>query len=155
MWRMSFFTCLMSGIRCQVSGVTCHISGVSCQVSHVTYNSQTLRARKLKFLEKIQLLPPVTCHVSCVMCHISHVKGIFFDKVVKLFGRGLLTGLTPSSFWTKWWSLSMGLTPSSLVLLICLSCSPITFTLLLLTNLLFHRFGMSVCLMSPFHVIFF
>ena len=44
-------------------------------------HSQTIRASKLKFWEKVHLPPPVTCHVShimfhvsCVTCHMSRVK---------------------------------------------------------------------------------
>ena len=45
-----------------MSCVTCQVSGVVCQVSHVTSNSQTVRARELKFEEKFYLLNSVTCH---------------------------------------------------------------------------------------------
>ena len=63
----------MTHVRCQVSGVT-------CQVSHFTSNSQTVRARELKFWEKVHLshLSPVTCHVSRVTCHMSHFLLLFF-----------------------------------------------------------------------------
>ena len=36
--------------------------------------SQTVRARRLKFLENVHPPPHVTCHMSCVICHMSHVK---------------------------------------------------------------------------------
>ena len=65
-WHVSYVTCHMSGVRC-------HMSGVTCQVSHVTSNSQTVRARELKFWEKVCLLPPVTCYMTCIMCHMSSV----------------------------------------------------------------------------------
>ena len=49
-------------------------------------HSQTVRARELKFSEKVHLPPPVTCHVSHVTyhmshvaCHVSHVKCNFFS----------------------------------------------------------------------------
>ena len=41
-WHMSCVTCHLSHVMCQVAGVT-------CQISHVTCNSQTIRARRLKF----------------------------------------------------------------------------------------------------------
>ena len=37
------------------------------------YNSQTVRARELKFWENIHPTPCVMCHVSCVMCHMLFV----------------------------------------------------------------------------------
>ena len=49
------------------------MSVVSCQVSHVTSNSQTVRARELKFGEKIHPIKPVTCHMSHITCHVSPV----------------------------------------------------------------------------------
>ena len=42
-------------------------------VSSKHLHSQTVRARKLKFWEKVHLPPPVTCHMSHVACHMSHV----------------------------------------------------------------------------------
>ena len=65
-------TCHISHVTCHMSGVRCHTSGVPCQVLHVTSNSQTVRARELKFWEKVHL-SPVTCQMSRVRCHISHV----------------------------------------------------------------------------------
>ena len=61
----------MSHVRCQVSHVRCHMSCVTCHVSHVTSNSQTVRAKELKYLKKGS--PPPTSHVSCVMCHMSRI----------------------------------------------------------------------------------
>ena len=69
------------------------------------YNSQTIRAKELKFGVNVHLpkcvachVSHVTCHVSCVTCHVSHVMchmshvtcKIFFysDKVVRLIGGG-------------------------------------------------------------------
>ena len=98
-----------------MSIVTCQVSGVTCQVSYATYNSQTLRARELTFLENVHphQVMHVTCHMSNVMCHVScvmcQVSTIFssssnniyifnFYKVVVLVGEGLLLmGPTPSS----------------------------------------------------------
>ena len=67
-------------------------------------HSQTVRARKLTFWEKVHLLPPVTCFVSCVTCHLSCVTCNFiyfvfvFDKVVKPVDGGfVINGATPSS----------------------------------------------------------
>ena len=61
-------------------------------------NSQTVKARDLKFWKKVHLLPPVMCHVShvtcempCVTYHMSHVfiySFIFFYKGVKLVNGG-------------------------------------------------------------------
>ena len=51
----------------------CQVSGVTCQMSYVTSNSQTVRARDLKFWEKVHLLPLVTCHMSLATCHMLHV----------------------------------------------------------------------------------
>ena len=39
------------------------------EISSSNLHSQTVRARKLNFWEKVHL--PPTCHVSCVMCHMS------------------------------------------------------------------------------------
>ena len=66
-------TCHMSHGMFHVSGVMCQVSVVTFQVSHVTCNSQTVRARKLKFLENVHLPPRVTCHMPCVMCQVSRV----------------------------------------------------------------------------------
>ena len=41
-------------------------------------HSQTIRARVLKFLEKVHFTPLVTCHVSHVPCPMSHV--IFLES---------------------------------------------------------------------------
>ena len=40
------------------------------KISSNHIHSKTVRARKLKFWEKVHLPPPVICHVSHVMCHI-------------------------------------------------------------------------------------
>ena len=96
-------------------------------MSHVTCNSQTVRARELKFWEKDHLLPPVTCHFSHVRFHVSHVRChmprvtchmsgvachlkkiyivcvIFFIKCWSYLVEGLLTtGPTPSSLHSNW-----------------------------------------------------
>ena len=51
----------------------------------VTFNSQTLRARELKFRPP----PRVTCHVSCVKWHMSHLacqmKSITYFFCDKMF----------------------------------------------------------------------
>ena len=45
------------------------------------YNSQTVRARELKFGVNVHLPKCVTSHVSHVMCHMSHVTcNIFFGQ---------------------------------------------------------------------------
>ena len=84
------------------------------------HNSQTIRARELKFLENVH--PPTMCQMLHVMCHVSqvtyhvshvtsqvtHFKCHFFFFFLLLFSL------------TRWWSqsveglLSMGLTPASL-----------------------------------------
>ena len=58
-------------------------------MSHVTCNSQAIR-HKLKFGEKVHLLPPVMCHLSLIMCHVSHVIFLLslFDNVMKLVVGG-------------------------------------------------------------------
>ena len=100
-----FITPSASHDTCHISCVTCQVSGVTCRVSHVTSNSQTVRARELKFSEKVHLLPPVTCHMSCVTCnvsritsHLSLVTCNFFCFLFMLVVEGpLLMGSTPSS----------------------------------------------------------
>ena len=42
---------------------------VTCQVSDVNCNSRNVRARKLKFEKKNQLVSHVICHMSCVIGH--------------------------------------------------------------------------------------
>ena len=80
-------TCPVSGVRCLVSGVRCLVSSVRCQVSGVRWHlqSQTVRARELKFWEKVHLPPAVTCHLSCVTCH--YFFYFFFYTLVNLVGR--------------------------------------------------------------------
>ena len=46
-------------------------SFVTISLRHL--HSQTVSARELKFLEKVDLPPPVTCHMSHVTCHMSCV----------------------------------------------------------------------------------
>ena len=56
---------------------------ILCGNIYRNLHSQTVRARMLKFWEKVHLPPPVTCHhvtkspvrchVSRVICHVSHV----------------------------------------------------------------------------------
>ena len=72
-------------------------------------HSQTVRVRKLKFLENVHHHPPVTCQVSGVSCHMSGVRchilcvrcqffSLFLAKVVELVGVGsLIYWATPSS----------------------------------------------------------
>ena len=59
-------------------------------------HSQTVRARKLKFLENFHFPPCVTCHMSHVICAMSCVINklnfFFSEKVVQLDGRGSVTG---------------------------------------------------------------
>ena len=96
-------TCHMSCVTCLMSGVRCHTSGVPCQVLHVTSNSQTVRARELKFWDKVHLLQPVTSYMSYVKCHMSHVTwhlfSLFFSlslgvKVVMLVdGEAVIKGV--------------------------------------------------------------
>ena len=43
------------------------------KISSSNVHCQTVRARELKFWEKVPLLPPVRCQVSQVMCHMTHV----------------------------------------------------------------------------------
>ena len=50
------------------------------EISSEHIHSQTIRARDLKFWEKVHLPPPVMRHMSCVTCH----------KVVKLVGGGFV-----------------------------------------------------------------
>ena len=79
------------------------------EISSVHLHSQTVRARKLKFLEKVHLSPPVMCKVSHVMCHVSHVTShvshfwfFFVYKEVELVGGGsVINGAYPSSFLYK------------------------------------------------------
>ena len=97
--------CHVTHVICHVSHVSCHVSGVICQVSHVTSNSQTVRARELKFWEKVHLLhplSPVTCHMSHVKCQTLHVtcqmSHVIFFKRWRYLVEGLfLMGPTPSS----------------------------------------------------------
>ena len=73
-------------------------------------HSQTVRARELKFGEKVHLSIPVMCqvsHVTCHMsrvtccvspitCHMSSVRFFFLDKVVKLVrGGSVINGAYP------------------------------------------------------------
>ena len=58
--------CYVTYVMCHMSHVMCHVSVVTCQVKNFTCNSQTVRAREVKFSEKVHLLPPVTCQVSYV-----------------------------------------------------------------------------------------
>ena len=82
------------------------------KISSTNLHSVTVRARELKFWEKVHFPPPVichvshvTCHVSRVTCHMSHVRChmiffFFFYKFVKFVDRGSeINGATPSSFW--------------------------------------------------------
>ena len=78
----------MSCETCHVSSVTCQVSGVTCQVSHATCNSQTVRARQLKFLEKVYPPPSVACQMSNVKmsrvtCNVSLVTGnVYLSRVM-------------------------------------------------------------------------
>ena len=67
-------TCHISHVTCHMSHVPCQVSGVACLVSHVTSSSQAVRARELKFWEKVHLLPSVICHVSHAASHAGTKK---------------------------------------------------------------------------------
>ena len=85
---------------------------------------QTVRARELKFWEKVHLPPSVMCHVSCVMCHVSsvichpssvtcHMSDPRYnknkkksDKVVKLGGFLLLSKKLSQDFLRTFWGFS-------------------------------------------------
>ena len=88
------------------------------EISLQHLHTQTVKAKELKFGEKIHLPPPVMCHISSITCHGSHVTcrgshvtchvshamdynifSIFFlAKVVKLVdGGSVINGATPSS----------------------------------------------------------
>ena len=83
------------------SRVTWQVSCVTCQVSNVTCIYQTVRAMKLKFLEKVDLLPPILFYVSGVhvISHMSHIKchvlpNFFsFFKAVELISGVVSAGL--------------------------------------------------------------
>ena len=93
------------------------------EISSVHLDSQTIRAKELKFLEKVHLFPSVMCHVSHVMCHMSHVTChmYFFwgggeTKGCRESVEDLLsTWPTPSSFFKQY---------SSWIVLSVASCSP-------------------------------
>ena len=48
--------------------------------------SQILRARVLKFGEKVHLPPAVICHLSHIMCHLSHVMSHLYHVTCHFFG---------------------------------------------------------------------
>ena len=79
-----------------------HSSFVEIFWNHL--HSQTVRARELKFPEKVHLPPPVMWHVSYVIYHVSHVTQFVFSflyKVVKLvIGGSFINRATPSSFFS-------------------------------------------------------
>ena len=64
------------------------------KISSKYLHSQTIRAKELKFLEKVHQPLPVTYHVSCVTCHMSHVT-LFFWQLSKV----VIGGSTGSSFY--------------------------------------------------------
>ena len=76
------------------------------------HNSQTVRARDLKFWDNVHHPLCVTCHMSRVIFHVSPVtrhvphvmchqffsSSLFLDKVVELVAGGsVINGATPSS----------------------------------------------------------
>ena len=81
------------------------------EISLQHLHTQTVKAKELKFGEKIHLPPHVMCHISSITCHDSHVTcrvshvmdynifSIFFlAKAVKLVDSGsVINGATPSS----------------------------------------------------------
>ena len=106
----------ISHVMCSESLVTWQVSGVTCQVLYDTFTSQTVRARKLKFWEKVHLLPHVICHmervtclISCATCHASlnmifYFQIYLFFRALKRLTKGLLsTGPTASSFNETLW----------------------------------------------------
>ena len=54
--------------------------------------SQSIRARELKFLEKLHLPPPFMCHVSHVTCNVSYVT-CHLSCVTRFFWTLLVEGL--------------------------------------------------------------
>ena len=72
------------------------------------HNSQTVRARELKFSDIVHhplcvtfRMSCVKCHISCVTCHVSHVTKKIFSLTIwwsKLLEGLLLTRPTSSSF---------------------------------------------------------
>ena len=72
-----FTTQCVSRDTFHMSHVTYQVSGVTCHVPHVTSNSWTVRARELKFCEKVHLIPPVTCHMSHGTCHLFFSLSFF------------------------------------------------------------------------------
>ena len=64
----------LTHVPCHITNVTCQMPGVRCLMSGVTSNLQTVRARQLKFWEKVHLLSPVSCHLGHMTCNTWHVK---------------------------------------------------------------------------------
>ena len=56
----------------RIYNIPCVGGGVQ-QTPLSVINSLIKTLRELKFLEMVQLPPPVMCHVSCVTCHVPHV----------------------------------------------------------------------------------
>ena len=81
--------CHVTHVMCHVKNVRCQVPGVICQVSHVTCNSQTVRARELKFWEKFHLLPHVTCQVSHVKCNLKSGKNDDASRCRVCYQQGL------------------------------------------------------------------
>ena len=81
------------------------------KISLTNLHYQTLRARELKFWEKVTSphMSHVTCHMSHVTCHMSHVTHhvshvnfffFFFLQRLKLFSGGsVISGAYPSSYY--------------------------------------------------------
>ena len=64
----------VSCVTCHVSQVTCHKSCFQCHMSSSKhFHAQTVRARELKFWQKVHLPQSILCHVSYVMSHVSCV----------------------------------------------------------------------------------
>ena len=68
---MLYIKCHMSCVTCQELHIISNLSGVTCNLQNTFLHGQTVRARELRFLQKVY--PPnlsrVMCHVSQVWCH--------------------------------------------------------------------------------------
>ena len=71
-------------------------------------HSQIVKARKLKFWDRVHLPPPVLYHLSCGTCHMSHITCnmscvayfFHFDQCWSKLVKNLLSNApTPSSFY--------------------------------------------------------
>ena len=79
------------------------------EISSKHLHFQTVRARKLKFWEKVHLPPPVTCHVSRTMCHMScatwHVPHVMchISHGARHMSINIYAYIYILFFFTKWW----------------------------------------------------